>query len=680
MKYIAVALVAASGLFCSSLTAAAQETYSYSLVQNDEVVGYLKATEDGASTSIEYYVDNNGRGPKHAEQIALGPHDVPVEWSIVGTSLMGGDVDESFRLSGGVATWNSQADHGSKDVQGDVLYAVNDGSPWSNYLYVKALLADADQRMPVIPSGEMKLEKVEDASLEVDGKKASLSLYRLSGIDLAPTMIALDQNGEFFAQFSEASVVVKEGHEALANPLMELARELQTQRYKDLAQQLRHKFDAPYAIVNIHILDPRTADISAPSTLRVMGERIEAIEPYEPGKIYPDDLTVFDGAGGTIMPGMWDMHSHASLSSGLYYIAAGVTSTRDMGNNNEFLQQLMDELDDGTLIGPRITPAGFIEGRSPYSARNGIVVASEQEALDAVDWYADDGYSFIKIYNSMNPAWVPAMAKRAHGRGMRVIGHVPAFANANAMIRAGYDEITHINQLMLGWLLTPDEDTRTPLRLTGMARAAGLDLESAKVQETLTLMQENNVGIDPTAVILERLMMSRAGETPPGDVDYLDHMPISYQRYRKRTFVTLEDEAADKAYRDSFQILMETLQHMHDAGIVILPGTDDGTGFTVHRELELYKIAGIPVEDVLRIGVLQPAEYLGYGNDLGTIEVGKYADFVLLASNPLETFNAIKTPRMVVKNGDVYFPEEIYQALSIAPFASKPDEIKGASH
>ena len=680
MKYIAGALVAACGLVCSGLTAAAQETYSYSLVQNDEEIGYLKVIEDGASTSVEYYMDDNGRGPKHTEQIIMGPHNVPLEWSIVGKSLMGGDVEESFKLSDGVATWNSQADQGHADVQGGVLYAVNDGSPWANYIYANALLADADHRLPVIPTGEMKLEKVKDVTLAAGGKKAALSVYRLSGIDLAPTLIALDEEGKFFSQFSEASVVVKDGYVALANSLMELARELQTQRYKDLAQQLRHTYDAPYAIVNVHILDPRTAGISAPSTILVKDERIEAIEPYRPGKTYPDDVTVFNGAGGTIMPGMWDMHSHASLSSGLYYIAAGVTSTRDMGNNNEFLQQLMKDLDDGTLIGPRITPAGFIEGRSPYSARYGIVVASEQEALDAVDWYAERGYTFIKIYNSMNPAWVPAMAKKAHGRGMRVIGHVPAFTNANAMIRAGYDEITHINQLMLGWLLTPDEDTRTPLRLTGMARAAGLDLDSDKVQETLTLMQENNVGIDPTAVILERLMMSRAGETPPGDVDYLDHMPISYQRYRKRTFVTLEDEAADKAYRDSFQVLMDTLQRMYDAGIVILPGTDDGTGFTVHRELELYRIAGIPAEDVLRIGVLQPAEYLGYGDDLGTIEAGKYADFVLLPSNPLETFNVIKTPRMVVKNGDVYFPEEIYQALSIEPFASKPDEIKGASH
>ena len=212
-----------------------------------------------------------------------------------------------------------------------------------------------------------------------------------------------------------------------------------------------------------------------------------------------------------------------------------------------------------------------------------------------------------------------------------------------------------------------------------MARGAKLDLNSEQVHTTISLMKTNNVGIDPTAVILERLMLSRAGATPPGDVDYLDHMPIGYQRYRKRTFVTLEDAAADRAYVEGFQKTLDTLKLLYDSGIRILPGTDDGTGFTVHRELELYNKAGIPVADVLAIGTQGPAEYLGYGDTLGTIEVGKLADFVLLAGNPLADLKAIKTPRMVVKNGDVYFPSEIYEALAIKPFASPPAVLNGGA-
>ena len=121
--------------------------------------------------------------------------------------------------------------------------------------------------------------------------------------------------------------------------------------------------------------------------------------------------------------------------------------------------------------------------------------------------------------------------------------------------------------------------------------------------------------------------------------------------------------------------MLDTLKLLHDAGIRILPGTDDGTGFTVHRELELYAKAGIPNEDVLRIGTSGPAEYFGHGDDLGTIKPGKLADFVLVKGNPLEDLSAIRNGRMVVKDGDVYFPSEIYEALSIEPFTEAPSLV-----
>ena len=672
-----VAMVSACGTAdVNAKESAPRIVQALNIIQNGETVGYVKAMENGGVTTVEYYVDSNGRGPKHSEHLVVDAQGVPTEWTIAGTSLMGADVSETFELHEGVATWNSQADSGSQSLDVPALYAVNDGSPWANYTYVKALLIDADHTMPVIPSGQLRLEQLDGAKFVSGGADIDLDIYLLSGIDLSPSLIALDKTGAFFADFSESSATIQAGHEDLVTPLMELARTLKVARAEELANQLRHTYGDAFAVANVRILAPYAGTLSDLSTVTVSGARIKKVEPYQAGDAFADGMTVFDGQGGALMPGMYDMHSHASLNSGLYYIAAGVTSTRDMGNDNAFLADLMAKLEAGIVVGPRITPAGFIEGRSPFSARNGIIASSQQEALDAVDWYAARGYPFIKIYNSMNPAWVPAMAAKAQKHGMRVIGHVPAFTNADRMITAGYDEVTHINQMMLGWLLAPDEDTRTPLRLTGMARGATLDLTSEKVRATVSLMQENAVGIDPTAVILERLMLSRAGATPPGDIDYLDHMPIGYQRYRKRTFVTLEDAAADQAYVEGFQKTLATVKLLYDAGIRILPGTDDGTGFTVHRELELYHEAGIPVPDVLAIGTQGPAEYLGYGDSLGTIDAGKLADFVLLSGDPLTELKAIKMPRMVVKNGDVYFPSEIYEALAIQPFATAPTVLE----
>src|SRR6185503_7396507 len=188
-----------------------------------------------------------------------------------------------------------------------------------------------------------------------------------------------------------------------------------------------------------------------------------------------------DGAGGTLVAGLHDMHTHSNLWSGLSYLGAGVTTVRDMGNENAMLSDLMRRIDSGDLPGPHIVPSGFIEGRSPYSARLGVIPATLEDAIRTVDWYADRGYIQIKIYNSMNPDWVKPMATEAKRLGLRTVGHVPAFATPDQMLEAGYNEITHINQLMLGWLLNPGEDTRSPLRLTAMARAADLDLSSARV-------------------------------------------------------------------------------------------------------------------------------------------------------------------------------------------------------
>lgn len=651
--------------------------FEYAIIQNGESVGHLKVEETGRNAKIDYYVDSNGRGPKHKEQLTVDEAGVPVSWLIEGTSLMGAQVEESFAITDGVARWLSQADTGRVNLPAPALYAVNDGSPWAEYVYARALMADDDQRMPVLPGGEILLEKVRDVQLPAGESAVAVSVYRLSGIDMSPSLLALDGDGSFFASFDEASAVIRKGFEGSVLPLLELARDINSARSEELAHSLLHRVEGPYAIVNVRVLDVRDGTLSGPSVVTVSGDTITGISPYTEGAPPEGVSTVFDGEGGTVMPGLVDMHSHSSATSGLYYLAAGVTSTRDMGNENSALANLMKRMEEGRLAGPRITPAGFIEGRSPYSARHGIIAASQEEALAAVDWYAERGFGYIKSYNSMNPAWMAAVGERAHAHGMRLIGHIPAFTNADAMIDAGFDEVTHVNQLMLGWLLDITEDTRTPLRLTGMARGATLDLNSEKVQATVRRMQENNTALDPTAVILERLMLSRAGTVADGDKAYLDHMPISYQRYRRRSFVSLANAAEDEAYQEGFRRVLETLKVLHDAGITLLPGTDDGTGFTVHREIELYALAGIPVPDALRIAAWTPIEYMGYGDRLGVIAPGRLADFILLQGNPLEDISAIRSARMVVRNGDVYYPAEIYEALSVKPFAPSPALLRG---
>ncbi|MDE1150656.1 MAG: amidohydrolase family protein [Azospirillaceae bacterium] len=664
-------LIAGTLLLWSAGALAAGTTDKLSIIQNGESIGTVTGVTDGKTVNVDYYVDDNGRGPKHHETLTIGAGDIPVSWTVAGTSLMGASISENFKWDGGQATWSSQADKGAVPAAKAPLYVVNDDSPWAVGVYARALLKAPGNTMALLPGGAMKLVKVSTTTLGQGSAAVPLTLYRIEGVNLEPDYALLDKSNRLFATFGHHALTVRQGYEKDVPAIQALGAEAARKLARERQAALAHRYDQPVRIRNVHVFDPRTGTLGALSTVIVMRDRVTAVMPSDQDTATPDDQVIVDGQGGTLVPGLHDMHSHTTLDSGLFYLAAGVTETRDMGNDNAFLQDLMPRIQSGELAGPRITPNGFMEGRSPYSARLGIIPETVPDAIKAVDWYADRGYFQIKIYNSMNPDWVRPIADEAHKRGMNVTGHVPAFDTPDRCIEDGYSEITHVNQLMLGWVLNPGEDTRTPLRLTAMARAATLDLNSDRVQKTVKMMVDGHIAHDPTAVILERLMLSRAGVTPPGDVDYLDNMPIGYQRYRKRTFVPLKQPGDDEAYRTAFSKVLETLKLLHDKGIRLLPGTDDTTGFTVQRELELYTLAGISPAEALRLGTLSPEEYMGHP-DVGTIERGKLADLFLIAGDPTKDIRAIKKARFVMKGGFIYYPTEIYQSLSIKPFTDAP--------
>lgn len=656
---------------CNSASVLAT-TEQLTVIANGENVGYIKVDNDGQRSEVQYYVDNNGRGPKHNATVTFAAKNIPGTLEINGTSLMGASIHESYQLRGTQAKWQSQADNGEQQVTAPTLYIANDGNPWMLGVYARAVLHSGSDTLPLLPSGQVMLTPLRELTLGEGTQKVALKAYMLSGLSLAPSLILLDNNQQLFAVLDALEVNVRQGYEMFAPTLQKLAGDLETERVQQLQKQLAHHNVNGWRLDNVHLYDPVKGERSDLVAITVQDDKIAAVTPMAKLKPAKKQGVVYDGAGGTVIPGLYDMHSHSTLTSGLWYLAAGVTNTRDMGNDNGFLLDLIPKINTGTIAGPRITRNGFLEGRSPYSARDGFVVDSEADALEKVRWYKAHGYWQIKIYNSMNPAWVPAIAKEAHLLGMGVTGHIPAFTNADKMIAAGYDEVTHINQLMLGWLLTTEEDTRTPLRLTGMARAATLDLSSNKVQTTLNLMQHKHIAIDPTAVILERLMLSRAGKVAEGDRAYLSHMPIGYQRYRQRTFVPELTAEVDKAYRNAFDKILSVIKLMHDKNIQILPGTDDPTGFTVLRELELYVNAGLTPNEVLQLATLGCADYLGLQQTLGSVAVGKQADFVLLADNPLQDISAIRGARLVAKDQQLYFPSEIYQALGVSPFTDIP--------
>jgi hypothetical protein len=667
-----VAIVVGLALALSLSGAALADTLRYVVIANGEKVGHLTAEVQGRVTTVDYAISNNGRGPKARERIEADASGMPVSWVVDGESLFGSPVSERFNWTSGQASWTSQADKGDVATQRPQLYIGNDVSPWMRGVYVRALLKAPDRTLPVLPSGQLRLTEVRKVTLGEGRAAVTLTVHELAGIDLAPDYVLVDDKGRLFS----TGGLIREGYEAHIPRLEAMFREIAQARAEAAQAKLAHRFTGPVRIRNVRIFDPVSMTVGGLSTVVVYGERIAGVGPNDaPGPAAPGE-TVIDGEGGTLVPGLHDMHSHTSLASNLFNLAAGVTATRDQGNDNVELLAMLDGLKAGRLAGPRIVRNGFLEGRSPFSARLGFVVDSLDEALKAVRWYADRGYWQIKIYNSFNPDWVAPVAAEAKRQGLGVTGHVPAFSSPDRVIGDGYQDIAHINQLMLGWILDPKEDTRTPLRLTGMARGKDLDLNSERVQSTVRTMKARGIALDTTAMILERLMLSRSGQVQAGDAPYLDHVPIGYQRYRRRSFVTIRNAQDDTDYQAGFKKVLEVLKMLDDAGVQLLPGTDDGTGFSSLREMEVYVAAGIPAGRALYLGTLGAERYFKRDHELGTITRGKLADFILVDGDPVADISALRRNRMTMVGGVAYYPAEIYEHLSIKPFAAPPPVVK----
>lgn len=659
-------------LLIASEAHAAEE--SYTVMFGGRAVGTLVATETGDSTSIVYDYKNNGRGPTIAESLTVNSAGLPTSWTVKGSTTFGSKVEERFSVTGNDASWVDAAGPGSARVTGPALYVAQGASPFALGVYARAL-EKAGGRLAALPGGELGLETITRLDLAGPDGKLPVTAVTLAGIDLDRQTLFLDGKKRLVAYVTPEFAVVRKGLEGEDSRLRSLVAGWDTKRLSDYQKTLAHRPAGALRISNVRVFQPETMTLSDPASVVVRGNRIASVEPATtapaPGE------TIVDGNGGVLIAGFHEMHAHLGQSDALTNLMAGITTVRDMGNEDSVLDALVARIEAGELAGPRVVRSGFIEGKSATNAQNGVVVDSEAAAVEAVRDAAKRGVFQIKIYSSIKPEWVPAMIKEAHALNLRVAGHIPAFTTTDAMIEAGYDEITHSNQMMLNWVLKPGDDTRTLLRITALQRLGGFDLDSPAPQKTMKLVADRKIAHDPTLIIMETATLGRRGSFPPGAADWAAHMPIGIQRDLKQPMLAIATPEEDKGFSGAFDTTLDMVRRLHKAGVMIVPGTDMGGNFWYHRELELYTRAGMTNGEVLKRATADMAQYLGRADRTGRIAPGMTADFVLLEQNPLDDIRATKSASMVVKDGVVYFPAEGYQKLGIKPFAGKP-AVSGA--
>ncbi len=664
------------------------ETLRYvALVDGGKPAGHqVVTTGDDGVTHVDYIFKDNGRGPELKERFTLADDGTFLTYEVKGTSTFGAPVQESFSRKDAQAQWKSTSDHGQQTVAGTALYSALAGTPAGFSVALAALAKRPDGKLPLIPSGTLTMRPIAQAQVSRDGSgkdtnKRPVQLVAMTGVGLTPTFAWATTGAEprLFAFISPGYMqLIEDGWQGNAAALEAQQKQAEGEMLVDMAQRLRHPLAGSTVIRNARVFDSESATLGPVVDVLVRNGRIDSIRnrawaTSDHGAAERNQPTlannVIEANGRVLLPGLFDMHGHVGRWDGGLNLAAGVTTVRDMGNDNATLQQLLAEEKAGTLMSPRVVAAGFIEGESKMSARNGFVIKDLAEAKKAVDWYAGNGYPQIKIYNSFPKALLRDTAAYAHAKGLRVSGHVPAFMRAQDVVEQGYDEIQHINQVLLNFFVDEKTDTRTLQRFYLPAeKTAALDFDSKPVQDFIALLAAKQIVIDPTLTTFD-FLRQRPGELSKAYASVAGHMPPDIQRGLRSAEMNIPDDATAARYNRSYEKMVELVGRMYKAGVPIVAGTDAIPGFTLHRELELYVQAGLTPAQALQVATWNGAKYAQVLDDRGSIAPGKRADLLLVDGDPTTSISDIRKVALVIKGDSAYYPSEIHEALGIKPFA-----------
>ncbi|MDX1556114.1 MAG: amidohydrolase family protein, partial [Xanthomonadales bacterium] len=619
---------------------------------------------DGRVTTEAFVHWNNREYTLHSE-LQLDAEGMVIAQTISGTSPFGAPIDERFSFSDGQAQWQTRGERGNAQRASAAFYVPTEwAAVGSLEALVRAAVNRIDGELPLFPAGTARVEKLTEAEVTGPDGEVTLSLYAISGIDFTPRFGWFDEHLTLAARDLGRMGMVPQGwNPDILEILAKAQGEQSALRAERLSSDLAHRPDGPVLFEHVDVVDVANGRLQADHFVLVENGTIRSVSGERPAVV---GAMVIDGRGKTLIPGLWDMHGHFSLEDGLLNIAGGITSVRDLGSTPERMAELQEKFHSGAVIGPTTYAAAMIDGLSPYTSRN--PAETQEEALALVDRFAAEGYVQVKLYSSIHPEWVPAIAERTHRHGMRLSGHVPAFMSAEQAVDAGYDEIQHINMVFLNFLAGDREDTRQQIRFNLYGSDGGkLDLNSPEVETFIELLRENDIVIDPTAAIFHSMMTHLPGQPDPTFAPIADHLPLSVRRKLYiPSFEIGEDRVEDWARTAQRQ--GEMVRKLHDAGIQLVPGSDDMAAFTIHSELELYHRYGIPNTAVLRIATLDSARVLGVDDQTGSIDPGKAADLVLLDGNPLEDISALRRGLLVMKGGLLYQPDALYRAAGVEPF------------
>ena len=299
-----------------------------------------------------------------------------------------------------------------------------------------------------------------------------------------------------------------------------------------------------------------------------------------------------------------------------------------------------------------------------------MTVSSEAETIAAVRQIKDAGLWGVKFYTSMNPAWIAPGAAEAHKLGLHVSGHVPATMRPLDAVRAGYDELTHLNFVVMQAMPQEIVDkANTAERIEGPARfGKDVDWSRPEMRAFIAELKQRGTIVDPTLVIFEGALTLDGGTPAPAYASYMGIISPVLDRTFKAGGHPLVKGFTREDYRKSYAKMVELVRTLHESGVPIVAGTD-GWGIELVREIELYNQAGFTPAEALQSATIVPARMVGADKRTGSIAVGKEADVVLVDGDVSKDLGALRRVVTVVSDGYVMDADALRKA---AGYSGKP--------
>jgi imidazolonepropionase-like amidohydrolase len=650
IRAVRIILAAALGAWVATLGAPdAAEHGVLRLHYVQKPIGYERydLVHDGDTLTLTSDFDFTDRGGRVqlAATVRTKPDFTPLSFKASGKSYRFVNVDSEVRIEGTDAVVKADGAESRVPLPG-AFYTIDGYAPFAaQMLLLRYWKAHGQPRViqtiPGLPTNEVYIEARGREAIRIGSTVVSLERYAIDGVVWGREAVWLDDHGGLAAAITRAGGLsfeaVREDLEPALGGFVQRATRDRIVDLEAITKRVPPLKTGAYAMVGATIVDGTGRPAIPDGVVLVRDGRIADVGPRGSVTI-PEGVSTVPVDGKTIVPGLWDMHTHVTqVEWAPVYLAAGVTTVRDMGNEFEFVTPLREAIASGRAVGPRIVAAGLIDGGGP-NAFGVYYATTPEEAKQAVAKYHDAGFQQIKIYSLVTPPIVEAICAEAHRLGMTVTGHVPNGMTIEQAAAAGMDHIAHL-----------------PIR-----GEAGSD----EVTKTIAFLKDHKTVIDPTQSWNE--LLGHAVGTPiaafqPG----VSRIPAPLNRVFSNAGAAGIDAATA---RSRLERGLRIVKALHDAGVPIVAGTDEGIpGHSVHREIELYVEAGFTPMEALQAATIVSARAMKMDQELGTIERGKRADLVVLNANPLDAIRNIRSVRWTISGGRVYDAPALWRSVRFKP-------------